>query len=117
MWICGSDYFVSIVTDATDKRCLLVRARRREHLEAFLGDPGWITETPEADYPYRVTVVRADVIDAIASDLRNSRYQNFKASVRSSLLHDAYLQIWAYLRQRIDARNRPPATPDQETDQ
>ncbi len=59
MWVFLPEGFVSIVADRSDPSGgrLLVRARRREHLEAFLGGPEErIEENPSADYRWRAWV-------------------------------------------------------------
>ena len=57
MWVFTKLGFISVVKHAQKKGWLLVRARRRDHLQAILKSAGislMIKETPDADYRFRV---------------------------------------------------------------
>lgn len=103
MWICISDGFVSIVEHRDDPGRVLVRARRREHLEAFLGDNSPsilltpVMQTPRSDYRWRVEADRAFVAQRLAKLLMDVRYTNFKNSVRDDEYHHACSDIWRTL--------------------
>jgi hypothetical protein len=99
-WICLNDAFVSVVKDRTDPKgqTLLVRARRREHLRAFLGRHGkgvTILETEAADYRFRAKLPRAKLQAIMASRIDALDYDNFKNSVKDRELHDMYLTWWS----------------------
>lgn len=96
MWVFMKRGMVSIVQDSRFKRRggrLLVRARAREHLVAFMpGHP--IESTPEADYPFRIYASARDVADAVERATTAIDYPNFKAAVGPGLYHDALMRVW-----------------------
>jgi hypothetical protein len=99
MWLFTKHGFISAVQFRTGSGksvggAMLVRARRRDHLEDVLRETfqfGWIDKiesTPKADYAYRVTVpkkVFADIVSALAADID---YPNFKDECHYNLPHD-----------------------------
>jgi hypothetical protein len=94
MWICFNDGFISAVEDKGDRSRLMVRARRREHLETIV--PGRkIIVTPDRDYRYRVLISKDDYADAVAARVRGIDYGNFKNSVGDGDLHDVYARFWS----------------------
>lgn len=106
MWICLNDSFLSIVAHRDEPGSLLVRSRVAGHIEAVF--PGVETSvTREADYAFRAVVPREAVAEAIRRRVEGIAYPNFKASVRSSALHDAYMAFWSVmhrLQQQLLAR-------------
>lgn len=99
MWICHNEGFVSIVTDRQNKDRLLVRARRREDLEAVLKVALEAKETEifsdtGSDYKWRAFVSRDIVAQIIGDFVLNINYDNFKNSVRGHDLHDLYSEMW-----------------------
>ena len=94
MWISLNDGFVSIVELRGDPSQLMVRARRRVHLEAFLSRKKGIVETKSNDYRWRCIVPRADVAKLLADRVMKLDYLNFKDSVKNKELHDMYLDWW-----------------------
>ena len=125
MWIFTTFGFFSIVQHRKRTDDMLVRARVREHLVAFvkrLDDPVEIAETPEHDYPFRIvapgwSVARAlfDIVgeidypnfkDAAAKDLqRTSRTSKQFEQTRSLGRYvDALHRVWSVMREGIDAR-------------
>lgn len=100
MWICLNDGFVSIVQVHDQPERLLVRARRREHLRAFLnGAPDHtkaflkgakIATTPGHDYRFRVVLPRGVVAELLAARVLAIDYGNFKDSVKEPKLHHLY---------------------------
>lgn len=93
MWLCFSDAFVSAVADRNSD-CLLVRARRREHLQNLFGREVQISVSAGTDYKYRVVVDRATLSDVVQKVLMNLRYTNFKQSVVDQALHNLYGEFW-----------------------
>jgi hypothetical protein len=94
-----NDGFISVVKDRTDptRRMVLARARKREHLRAFLGRHGkgvTIVEMAEADYRFRAKLPRAKLQAIMASRIDALDYDNFKNSVKDRELHDLYLNWW-----------------------
>lgn len=96
MWICLNDSFLSIVAHRDEPDSLLVRARVAGHIEAVF--PGAeVSVTRHADYGYRAAVPREEVAEAIRQRVEGLAYPNFKASVRDSALHDAYMAFWTVM--------------------
>lgn len=82
MWIYTKSGFLSIVQDENDPGWRLVRARRREALEAFIkeydgGDVVIHTE-PDADYRFRIYVPAVDLGDWLRYQALAIDYPNFK---------------------------------------
>jgi len=119
MWICLNDAFVSIVAKRGDPDLLVVRARRRGHLNKLF--PGCKPiETAHTDYRYRVLVDRHRAIEAVAERLRKLAYPNFKNSVRDRALHDLYLGFWgaaARFQDSEPAGSKPSRTRAQKRDE
>lgn len=113
MWICFNDAFVSIVeyqnADAdVGMSKLLVRARRREHLVAFLGVEfaTQITVTPDRDYRFRAVVSRSLVAMILSKRAWEIDYGNFKDSVEDADLHRMYALWWGdHVKLTSDAEN------------
>ncbi|MFN2317393.1 MAG: hypothetical protein ABR551_11870 [Gemmatimonadales bacterium] len=96
MWICLNDSFLSIVAHRDEPDSLLVRARLEGHLEAIF--PGVdVARTPDADFAFRAVVPREVVAEAIRRRVADIAYPNFKASVHSQALHDAYMAFWTVM--------------------
>lgn len=89
MWIYLNDAFLSIVAHRDEPAMLLVRARVNGDIERVFR---WanVLATPTADYPYRATISREDVADALAQRALEISYTNLKASVPDPVRHDAY---------------------------
>lgn len=93
MWICLYDAFLSIVHKDCKPDELLVRARRPGDIEKIFPN-ATVTEYDRSDYQFRAVVSRADVIDALATEVTDIEYPNFKDQVSDRPLHDAYLNVW-----------------------
>lgn len=103
MWILLNDAMLSIVADRNSHTHLLVRGRSKGDVETIF--PGAdVTYTPDADYFWRALVKREDVAKAIADELMTLTYDNFKMSVREHFRHEAYVDIWARLRELQEER-------------
>ena len=99
MWICFNDGFLSIVPRGHE---LLLRARKRSHLAAFL-TPQYeyrIQHTPERDYHWRALLPRGNVAALVERRVRSMdygsgiNYTGFKASVKEDALLHMYLNWW-----------------------
>jgi hypothetical protein len=94
MWIMLSNSFLSLVAKGCDRDHLLVRARRPGDIEQLF-PTAKVSRSPRGDYLYRAVILRADIAVALANELQNIDYDNFKDSVGDRALHDAYLNTWA----------------------
>jgi hypothetical protein len=91
---------ISTVAHRNYEDILIVRARRREHLEAFLEGSQYlegIFEDQTADYPWRVNVTKIDFADLMYSEIIRIDYDNFKNSVRDRFLASLYAKIWGVM--------------------
>ncbi|MGE3550054.1 MAG: hypothetical protein AB7I29_09190 [Geobacter sp.] len=99
MWVFTNKGFVSIVQHYQDPDTLLVRARKRQHLEALF--PGYeVQETLTGkDYWYRVFTRRGDVARIIADQVQGIDYGNYKGSIPPSeqAYHDACSAVWGVM--------------------
>jgi hypothetical protein len=79
MWLFPNNAFLSIVADKDDPagEFQLVRAR---DIEAVF-PKARVAITPKSDYRYRAFVPRADVAKAIAHQVNDIAYTNFKNHV------------------------------------
>lgn len=93
MWIMSPRGFVSIVRKDCPPDHLLVRARRRQDLEALF--PGAdIIEGAGTDYRFRAAIPQADVVSIISRELLELDYANHKGATKDHDLHDAYMAVW-----------------------
>src|SRR5215213_6439096 len=94
MWLCFNNAFVSVVADA-NSNLLMVRARRREHLQNLFNDEVPILIGTGTDYKYRVIVDRVTLCEVVQKVLTSLRYTSFKQSVTDQALHDLYSNFWS----------------------
>lgn len=110
MWICLNDAFLSIVAHYDDPNKLLVRARIKGDIERVFPD-AVVYQREGSDYLYRADVQAGEVSVVIAHRITQIDYTNFKSSVKSRPLHDAYLGFWHImyqLQERLAPKTRPP---------
>jgi phage gp29-like protein len=93
MWIFHTEGLLSIVEDRNDKKLLMVRARRREHITKVFPHATPI-HTPNADYHWRISVTRGQVQAVMIQMLDNLDYDNFKDAA-NPMLKTVYSNIWA----------------------
>lgn len=93
MWIMTNKAFLSVVDKSTVKGCLLVRARRQQHLKAVFPN-ATIRESFGTDYRYRADIPRHEVAEVIARQIERINYSNFKDSVHDKKYHDALMGVW-----------------------
>lgn len=102
MWIFTKTGFVSAVQHATAPGMILVRARVRGDIDAFLApveERVAVQETPTADYRFRTAVTRADFETAVAAAARAIDYTNFKDAAHEGTERDfAYMDVWTAMR-------------------
>ncbi|MCP9793550.1 hypothetical protein KBZ20_14235 [Vulcanococcus limneticus Candia 3F8] len=98
MWLFLPDGFLSIVAVKGEENgpTLLVRARAAGHIEACFPAAEVIT-TADADYRYRAFVPREQVAAALAEQVRQLSYTNFKNAISSDAYHDAALEAWGVM--------------------
>lgn len=105
MWIFTNEGFFSVVEVRDNSDELMVRARRRGDLEAFIrvsaaSPDTTIIETKHADYRYRVIVPRDAWVEYVAQAARGIDYTNVKATIgRGHERHQAMMQVWHAMRQ------------------
>ena len=93
MWLCMNSAFLSVVhKDCADDE-LLVRARREGDVEKVFPDAKVIRST-DSDYLYRAVIPRHEVATAMAAQIQDIDYDNFKSSVNDCSLHRAYVEVW-----------------------
>lgn len=106
MWIFLSNSFLSIVDKGDDSgRTLLVRARRKGDIEAVFPDAE-VVEGGGTDYGWRARIDRQRVAEAIAAQIENIHYGNFKSSVSDHERHDAYMDVWSAMFKFQQGRHR-----------
>ena len=103
MWLCLNSAFLSIVFKDCTEDELLVRARREGDIENVFPDAKVIKST-NPDYLYRAVIPRTEVAAAMAAQIQNIDYGNFKSSVTDDFLHRTYLRVW----QAIARLQSPP---------
>jgi hypothetical protein len=93
MWISFNDGFISAIQDHKDVDGLVVRARRKEHLENIF--PGLEIFTGiGSDYEHRVFIKKAKFATILAKRAGDINYTNFKSSVKDDDLHRLYMRFW-----------------------
>lgn len=104
MWLCLNSAFLSIVYKDCAEGELLVRARREGDIEKVFPDAKVIRST-NTDYLYRAVLPRSEVTTAMAAQIQDIDYKNFKSSVNDDRLHHAYLDVWQAM---ADLQSPPP---------
>lgn len=94
MWICMSDAFLSVVQVRGNPDLLMVRSRKRSHLEKLFPNEE-IGVSSDSDYRFRVFVERKVVAKIMADQVNGIAYTNFKNSVREKKLREMYSRWWA----------------------
>lgn len=102
MWLFTPTGFLSIVADREHHGNLLVRARARADIEAFVvatGAPA-PTERPDRDYRWRTSVPAQVVATYVAGQVAAIDYENFKNAVAERHGHDRahrYAEVWSVM--------------------
>lgn len=102
MWIASELGFFSVVVDRQQPGALLVRARSRQDLERLCLSGGFyagnIRVTSHADYLYKMTLDRSEVVRVLSLLVQGLEYGNFKGHTAKTLgVHraDIYHDAWA----------------------
>ena len=93
MWFCFNNGFVSAVENRDDEDGLVVRARRREHLEDNFPD-NKIVVGGSTDYNYRIFISKKEFAEIVKDRIMGIDYSNFKNSVEDDDLYDLYSKFW-----------------------
>ena len=94
MWIMLNDAFFSIVNKDCPPGQLLVRARRPQDIEKVFGRSVRVERDTDADYLFRARIAKSDIAEVFEREVNRIDYGNFKDSVMSKDLHDAYMRVW-----------------------
>ena len=114
MWLLTEIGFFSIVEKPYDRPrgTLTVRSRAKEDLyelgKKYLPTLNEIAEDERADYRFRATAKRQDVVAAVADITRNIKYPNFKDHIynnQGSQREEIYSRVWTALKQIQDERS------------
>ena len=99
MWIFNKDGYFSAVQHRDKPDHVMVRARRKEDIEALANALGTEAElTPDADYAYRVTVPKSDFADYMQASVLDLDYPNFKdACAGHGARAQAYMGVWSVM--------------------
>ena len=99
MWVFCLDGFFSVVEDRNDAARVLVRGRYRNDIDTLAHKLGTRPQsTPEADYPWRVSVSKREWAAYLAETAAAIDYDNFKNAVaerQGRARHDVYLDLWS----------------------
>lgn len=96
MWVFMSNSFLSIVAHRDNPNLLLVRARAAGDIEAVFPE-ATVERTPKADYLYRASLPRSVVSAALAAEVEQIDYTNFKNSVPDPDRHDSYFRAYSVM--------------------
>lgn len=93
MWVFTNNAFVSIISHHEDPDLLIVRARYSGDIERLFPHAKPI-EAAGTDYRYRSVIRRSEAAKAIAQQIVDIDYDDFKESVDEAWRHDLYIRIW-----------------------
>jgi hypothetical protein len=91
-----------------DKNKIMIRARRREHLERLkqrfdLLEP--IISTPRNDYPFRLVLPKSVVKPLVADLVGEMTWSNFKGEAKAYVDEPGYTtglhEVWGVMRRRL----------------
>lgn len=110
MWLFTETGFVSAVRPSAGSDLLRVRARDAKSLEPMVDmfDVA-ISKSPHRDYPYRVELTTAQLIEFVAASTATMEYTNFKSQVyrtRGTDFAHALHDVWEAMHQVEDAEAR-----------
>ncbi|UTI65197.1 hypothetical protein NBH00_03065 [Paraconexibacter antarcticus] len=102
MWLFTPTGFLSVVADREHPGNLLVRARARADIEAFVAVTAAPppTERPDRDYRWRTSVPAAVVATYVAEQTAAIDYGNFKSAVAERQGRDRahrYAEVWSVM--------------------
>lgn len=94
MWLFLNNAFVSAVEHMDSPDLIVLRARAKGDISRFIGVEVEETETPRADYRYRIIIKREEFAKVLATLATRIDYTNFKNSVKAWDRHAAYTGVW-----------------------
>ena len=102
MWLFTPTGFLSVVADREHPGNLLVRARARADIDAFVvaTDALAANERPDRDYRWRTSVPAATVATYVAQQAAAIDYGNFKNAVAERQGRDRahrYAEVWSVM--------------------
>ncbi len=115
MWLGTVEGWFSIVKHREEADTFMVRARVKgdlENLRALAGIGQEVVATPHADYPFRLIVTGAQVLDVLAKLGEGITYSNYKSEVgkrpgqRAKL--NAYHKVWEVMTHVEEGRFEEP---------
>jgi hypothetical protein len=102
MWVFSKDGFYSMVEDRDDPDTLIVRSRVEGDIEALWPDAE-VIHTPDGDYAYRAALSRQEVAAAIAKEVLEISYSNYKDHITDKRRSPFYIQVWETMWRMQDA--------------
>ena len=95
MWIFTTKGFLSIVQHNAFLDCFQVKSRVIEPLEEMWPDHE-IEEIDWADYRFRITISKAEVIPVLVGAIESIDYTSFKDQCRDDMVYyyEALVRIW-----------------------
>ena len=96
MWIFTTRGFVSIVQHKDMSGFFQVRSRVPDPLRYMFPDEE-IEVIDWADYRFRITVGKEDVLDAVIREMRSTLYTSFKDACYDEDYHYALTRIWSIM--------------------
>lgn len=102
MWLFTKHGFFSAVQHRGFPGIIHLRARFKGDIERLLDAYGIVhepTETPDADYRFRVDLAREEFEQIVLGEARDIDYPNFKAAATGSEeWHNTLMDVWGVLR-------------------
>lgn len=98
MWLFTDHGFFSIVQHKDNPAYLLVRARVKGDIERYFPAAD-VQRTDDADYLYRATIPRAQVMDVVMDVVRNINYTSFKGALKDKSRYDYHAQASSAMRE------------------
>jgi len=116
MWLFTTQGFISVVAHSEDADTLLVRARDEGSLLSLQEATGaTLTQTPSADYPCRIEVLREAYGAWVLEEISRLTYSNFKSHMWSArpefggALHEVWAAMHAVEAPRVTQEDRERA--------
>lgn len=93
MWIFTNQSYLSVVQHRDDPNLVLVRARIEGDIEEIFPE-AFVFQEKGSDYKYRAAIEKSEVAVAIAKQIMEIDYDNFKGSIEDINRHNVYLYVW-----------------------